>query len=125
VLPSLDEALALTDAYAPEHLIIAAEQAADLGRRIHNAGSVFLGHLTPVSVGDYASGTNHTLPTNMAAYAYSGVSVDSFIKKITFQQLSPEGLRNIGPIVEQLAVAEQLTAHQDAVGLRLKSLNQL
>lgn len=125
LVQSLEEAIALTNAYAPEHLIIATEKAEDMGRRIHNAGSVFLGHFTPVSVGDYASGTNHTLPTNGAAYAHSGVSLDSFIKKITFQQLSPTGLKNIGPIVEQMAEAEQLTAHRDAVAIRLKSLYNL
>lgn len=87
-----------------------------------NAGSVFLGNFTPESVGDYASGTNHTLPTNGFARAYSGVSVDSFVKKITFQQISEEGLKNLGPAVEAMAAAEQLQAHKEAVSIRLAKL---
>ncbi len=116
------EAIALLNAYAAEHLILALDHAETLVEQIVNAGSVFLGHYTPESVGDYASGTNHTLPTNGFAKAYSGVSVDSFVKKITFQKLSPEGLQNIGPAVEQMAQAEELTAHKEAVSIRLKQL---
>jgi histidinol dehydrogenase len=116
------EAIALLNVYAAEHLILALDHAETLVEQIVNAGSVFLGHYTPESVGDYASGTNHTLPTNGFAKAYSGVSVDSFVKKITFQKLSPEGLQNIGPAVEQMAQAEELTAHKEAVSIRLKQL---
>ena len=114
-----DEALRLLNAYAAEHLILAVDHAADLADRITNAGSVFLGHYTPEAAGDYASGTNHTLPTNGFARAYSGVSVDSFVKKITFQQITPEGIRNIGPAVETMAAAEELQAHRNAVTVRL------
>ena len=114
------EALDLLNEYAAEHLILSCRHAEELAEKVVNAGSVFLGHYSPESVGDYASGTNHTLPTNGAAKAYSGVSVDSFIKKITFQQLSQEGLRNIGPAVELMAEAEGLTAHKRAVSLRLQ-----
>ncbi|HKG68477.1 MAG TPA: histidinol dehydrogenase, partial [Segetibacter sp.] len=123
LVENMDEAVAFTNLYAPEHLIIATKQPKDLLRNIYNAGSVFLGHLTPVSVGDYASGTNHTLPTNGAAIAFSGVSLDSFIKKITCQELTVEGLQNIGPVVEQMAEAEQLTAHSKAVSIRLNYLS--
>ena len=115
-----DEALGLINAYAPEHLILACENAAGLAEKVVNAGSVFIGHYSPESVGDYASGTNHTLPTNGYAHAYSGVSVDSFVKKITFQQLSKEGLQNISRAVEVMAEAEGLTAHAEAVRVRLK-----
>ncbi len=122
-LADLRLALDFTNAYAPEHLIImTADPLAD-GLEIRNAGSVFLGAMAPVSVGDYASGTNHTLPTNGGAVAYSGVSLDSFVKKITFQNLSAEGLRTIGPIVTTMARAEHLTAHSDAVSIRLDSIN--
>jgi len=114
-----DEALRLLNAYAAEHLILAVDHAAELADRITNAGSVFLGHYTPEAAGDYASGTNHTLPTNGFARAYSGVSVDSFVKKITFQQITPEGIRNIGPAVETMAAAEELQAHKNAVTVRL------
>ena len=114
-----DEALRLLNAYAAEHLILAVDHAAALADRITNAGSVFLGHYTPEAAGDYASGTNHTLPTNGFARAYSGVSVDSFVKKITFQQITPEGMRNIGPAVEIMAAAEELQAHKNAVTVRL------
>ena len=116
-------AMDFTNAYAPEHLIImTADPLAD-GLRIRNAGSVFLGAMAPVSVGDYASGTNHTLPTNRGAVAYGGVSLDSFVKKITFQNISADGLRNIGPIVTTMARAEHLVAHSNAVSIRLNSIN--
>ncbi len=115
-----DEALQLLNTYAAEHLILAVDHAADLAERVTNAGSVFLGHYTPEAAGDYASGTNHTLPTNGFARAYSGVSVDSFVKKITFQQITPEGIRNIGPTVETMAAAEELHAHKNAVTVRLQ-----
>lgn len=108
--------------YAPEHLILSMESAAGLANDITNAGSVFIGHYSPESVGDYASGTNHTLPTNGFARAYSGVSLDSFCKKITFQELSKEGLKNIGPTVELMAEAEELMAHARAVSIRLEGL---
>jgi histidinol dehydrogenase len=123
LLTTIDEAIEFSNLYAPEHLIISTKYQAQVADKIINAGSVFLGNLTPVSVGDYASGTNHTLPTNGAAAAYSGVSVDSFVKKITFQELSKVGLQNIGPIVEIMAKAEGLEAHSNAVSLRLKSVN--
>ncbi|MFK7978720.1 MAG: histidinol dehydrogenase [Saprospiraceae bacterium] len=108
--------------YAPEHLILSIEAAAGVANDITNAGSVFIGHYSPESVGDYASGTNHTLPTNGFARAYSGVSLDSFCKKITFQELSKEGLKNIGRTVELMAEAEELMAHARAVSIRLASL---
>lgn len=111
--------------YAPEHLIIASATAEELCDSIINAGSVFLGNYAPESAGDYASGTNHTLPTNGYAKAYSGVSVDSFVKKITFQQLSLQGIKNIGPAVELMAAAEGLQAHKNAVTIRLKAPNPL
>ena len=115
-------ALAFSNKYAPEHLIIQSDQWKRLVSGVLNAGSVFLGHLTPESVGDYASGTNHTLPTSGYARSYSGVSVDSFVKKITFQQLSSDGLRQIGSTVETLAELEGLQAHKNAVSIRLKDL---
>jgi len=108
--------------YAPEHLILAMDNAREFSQNITNAGSVFLGHFTPESAGDYASGTNHTLPTNGYAKAYSGVSLDSFFKKITFQEISKEGLKNLGPSVEILAEAETLHGHKNAVTLRLKKI---
>ncbi len=114
-----DEAMDLVNVYAPEHLILAVENARQLAEKVVNAGSVFLGNFTPESVGDYASGTNHTLPTNGFARAFSGVSLDSFIKKITFQELSTEGLRAIAPTVEAMARAESLHAHAAAVRIRL------
>lgn len=116
------EAMSLSNAYAPEHLILATDDAESLAETVVNAGSVFMGHLTPEAAGDYASGTNHTLPTNGFARAYSGVSVDSFVKKVTFQQISEQGMRNLGPVVSAMAAAEQLDAHRMAVELRLKSL---
>ncbi len=111
--------------YAPEHLILSIEAAEGVANDITNAGSVFIGHYSPESVGDYASGTNHTLPTNGFAKAYSGVSLDSFCKKITFQHLSKEGLQNIGPTVELMAEAEALMAHARAVSIRLESLKNV
>lgn len=104
--------------YAPEHLILSSDDADDIAKLVVNAGSVFLGHLTPESVGDYASGTNHTLPTNGFARAYAGVSLDSFVKKVTFQRLSAKGLDTIGPAVEIMADAEGLAAHREAVRIR-------
>jgi histidinol dehydrogenase len=115
-------AIAMANAYAAEHLIIASDVAEEIATQITNAGSIFLGHYSPESVGDYASGTNHTLPTNGYAKAYSGVSVDSFVKKITFQQLSQQGLQNIGSTVEIMAAAEGLDAHKQAVTIRLNTL---
>jgi histidinol dehydrogenase len=109
----------LLNEYAAEHLIIASDNADELCEKVINAGSVFLGHYSPESVGDYASGTNHTLPTNGYAKAYSGVSLDSFVKKITFQNLEKEGLKNIGPLVETMAAAEGLDAHKNAVTVRM------
>ncbi|MBC8151618.1 MAG: histidinol dehydrogenase [Bacteroidetes bacterium] len=118
-----DDAIDLLNQYAAEHLILSVADAEAVAERIINAGSIFLGNYTPESAGDYASGTNHTLPTNGFARAYSGVSLDSFVKKITMQHITPEGLRNIGPVVETMAEAESLLAHKRAVSLRLASLN--
>ncbi|HXB09874.1 MAG TPA: histidinol dehydrogenase, partial [Puia sp.] len=114
------QAMDLLNEYAPEHLILSCADAERLAEGVINAGSVFLGHYSPESVGDYASGTNHVLPTNGAARAFSGVSLDSFVKKITFQQLSPEGLVNIGGTVVEMAKAEGLEAHANAVSIRLE-----
>lgn len=123
LVDTLEEGMAFSNVYAPEHLIISADSFEQLIPLISNAGSVFLGNLTPESVGDYASGTNHTLPTSGFAKAYSGVSMDSFVKKITFQHITENGLRNIGNTVEILAEAEGLEAHKNAVSIRLKSIN--
>jgi histidinol dehydrogenase len=114
-----EEAMELINAYAPEHLILACENADRIAERVINAGSVFLGHFSAESAGDYASGTNHTLPTNGNARCYSGVSVDSFVKKITFQRISRSGLSLIGETVEQMARAEGLEAHAQAISVRL------
>ena len=114
-------AIAIVNDYAAEHLIIACKEDEIIAEKIVNAGSVFLGHYSPETVGDYASGTNHTLPTNGFAKAYSGVSVDSFVKKITYQKLSEEGLKNIGNTVELMAAAEGLDAHKNAVAIRLNN----
>jgi histidinol dehydrogenase len=122
LLKTETEAIDLLNEYAPEHLILACANADDLSEKVINAGSVFLGNYSPESVGDYASGTNHTLPTNGYAKAYSGVSVDSFVKKITFQKLSKEGLKNIGSTVELMAEAEGLQAHAGAVKIRRENL---
>jgi histidinol dehydrogenase len=118
----MSEAMDFSNVYAPEHLIIASDDAANLANQVRNAGSVFLGHLTPESVGDYASGTNHTLPTAGAARAYSGVSLDSYVKQITFQRLDARGLQNLGPAVVEMAEAESLSAHARAVTVRLAHL---
>lgn len=120
VLPNRSEATDFINAYAPEHLILAVEEAGAFSAGVTNAGSVFLGHYTPESVGDYASGTNHTLPTNGFARTFSGVSLDSFVKKITFQEISREGLELLGPAVMRMAEAEALDAHSKAVSIRLK-----
>lgn len=120
VVNDLDEAMQFSNEYAPEHLILATDKWEPITGKIINAGSVFLGNLTPESAGDYASGTNHTLPTSAYARAYSGVSVDSFVKKITFQHISNEGIKNIGPTVEVLAELEGLQAHKNAVSVRMK-----
>jgi histidinol dehydrogenase len=117
-----EEAMDLLNEYAPEHLIIAAKNYEKLAEKVVNAGSVFLGNYTPEAAGDYASGTNHTLPTNGFAKAYSGVSLDSFMKKITFQHISEEGIQNIGSVIETMAEAEMLIAHKEAVSIRLRSL---
>ena len=122
LVKDMDEALELTNAYAPEHLIVETENYMEVAERVTNAGSVFLGSLTPESAGDYASGTNHTLPTNGYAKAYSGVSLDSFIRKITFQEILPEGMKAIGPAIEEMAANELLDAHKNAVTVRLSSL---
>ncbi|RYG14605.1 MAG: histidinol dehydrogenase, partial [Chitinophagaceae bacterium] len=120
LVENLDFAMDFSNEYAPEHLILATENFESLIPLIINAGSVFLGNLTPESAGDYASGTNHTLPTSGFAKAYSGVSTDAFLKKITFQHLTTNGLNNIGPTVETLAAAEGLQAHKNAITIRLK-----
>lgn len=123
VVNSMEEAVELTNAYAPEHLIIETADYMSVAECIVNAGSIFLGSLTPESAGDYASGTNHTLPTNGYAKAYSGVSLDSFIRKVTFQEIKPEGLSIIGPAIEVMAANEQLDAHKNAVTVRLRQLD--
>jgi histidinol dehydrogenase len=121
LVSDLNEGMELLNAYAPEHLIIACKDHEELSSKVFNAGSVFLGNYSCESAGDYASGTNHTLPTNGYAKAYSGVSLDSFVKKITFQDLSKQGLQNIGNTIELMAEAEGLDAHKNAVTIRLKS----
>ena len=120
VLSNIEEAIAIINEYAPEHLILSIDNAAQVAEKIINAGSIFIGNFSPESVGDYASGTNHTLPTNGFAKAYSGVSMDSFVKKITFQQLTERGLENIAPTVIEMATAEGLQAHSKAVELRME-----
>ncbi len=120
VMKDMDEAIALVNEYAAEHLIIACANDETIAAGIRNAGSVFLGNYSPESAGDYASGTNHTLPTNGFAKAYSGISVDSFVKKITYQKLTRQGLEAIGTTVELMAAAEGLDAHKNAVSIRLK-----
>jgi histidinol dehydrogenase len=122
VIASREDAIQLINAYAPEHLILSVDNALVVAEKIINAGSVFIGNYSPESVGDYASGTNHTLPTNGHAKAYSGVSVDSFVKKITFQQLTEMGLKNIAQTVIQMASGEQLEAHAQAVAIRVKDI---
>jgi histidinol dehydrogenase len=120
VIDSSKEAFDFLNEYAPEHLIIASKDAEQLAALVKNAGSVFLGNLSPESAGDYASGTNHSLPTNGTSKTVSGVSVDSFVKKITFQKLNKKGIKNIGPSVETMAAAERLDAHKNAISIRLK-----
>ena len=122
VLRDYDEIMRFANEYAPEHLIINTADAERLAERVENAGSVFIGPYSPESAGDYASGTNHTLPTSGYAKAYSGVNLDSFTKKITFQRLTPEGLRSIGPTIEIMAENEDLMAHRMAVTVRLKKM---
>ncbi|MGL6178418.1 MAG: histidinol dehydrogenase [Tannerellaceae bacterium] len=118
--PTKEEIVEFTNYYAPEHLIIQTKDYYTYAEHIVNAGSVFLGAFTPESAGDYASGTNHTLPTNGTARAYSGVNLDSYVKKITFQEITQEGLQHIGPTIELMAQEEQLGAHKHAVTIRLK-----
>jgi histidinol dehydrogenase len=122
LLPTLDECIGFSNNYAPEHLIINTLNTEVIVGNIINAGSVFIGNFSCESAGDYASGTNHTLPTNGFARAYSGVSVDSFFKKISFQEISADGIRNLGPAIELMAEAENLTGHKNAVSVRIKSL---
>ena len=119
----MDEAVELTNEYAPEHLIVETSDYMEVAERVVNAGSVFLGSFSPESAGDYASGTNHTLPTNGYAKAYSGVSLDSFIRKITFQEICSDGMKAIGPAIETMAANEQLDAHKNAVTVRLRNIN--
>lgn len=121
LVENTERAITILNDYAAEHLILAVENPEEIAGRITNAGSIFLGHYTPESCGDYASGTNHTLPTNGYARAYSGVSADSFVKKITYQKITKEGLQKLGPAVEIMAEAEQLTAHKNAVSVRLEN----
>jgi histidinol dehydrogenase len=125
ILKDTSDCIAFSNGYAPEHLIIATGDADTLAEKVTNAGSVFIGKYSCESAGDYASGTNHTLPTNGYARSYSGVSLDSFVKKITFQKISAQGLQNIGPAIEAMAAAEQLQAHKNAVTIRLKSLQDV
>lgn len=124
IIKTEKEAIDLVNVYAPEHLIIATQNASEFADKVVNAGSVFIGNYTPEAAGDYASGTNHTLPTNGFAAAFSGVSLDAFVKKITYQEITSIGIQNIGRTVELMAEAEQLMAHKNAVTLRLQSLNK-
>lgn len=124
VLADINQALAFVNDYAPEHLIINRADADGITERITNAGSIFIGNYSPEAIGDYASGTNHTLPTNGYARAFAGVALESFMKFITYQQLSEEGLRRLGPVVEQMAAAEQLDGHKMAVSIRLAELQK-
>lgn len=125
LLTSLDDCVSFSNSYAPEHLIINSIYATLLSGKITNAGSVFLGNFSCESAGDYATGTNHTLPTNGFAKSYSGVSTDSFLKKISFQEVNQEGIKNLGPTIELMAEAESLNGHKNAVSLRLKSLRNV
>ena len=122
LLPTLNDCIDFSNLYAPEHLIINTADANSVAGNIKNAGSVFLGNFSCESAGDYASGTNHTLPTNGFAKNYSGVSTESFLKKISFQEISAEGIKNLGPTIELMAEAESLIGHKNAVSFRLKSL---
>lgn len=124
ILENRDTALNIVNQYAPEHLILAVDKVEAFAEKIINAGSVFMGNYTPESVGDYASGTNHTLPTNGYARSYSGLNLDAFVKKITFQKLSKTGLKNIGETVELMAAAEALQAHKEAVSIRLRLMDE-
>lgn len=124
VMEDLDRCMDFSNEYAPEHLILCTEDCAERAGRVTDAGSVFLGNYSPESAGDYASGTNHTLPTSAYARSYSGVNVDAFVKKITFQQISPQGLAALGPVIETMAGAEELSAHKNAVTIRLKTLEK-
>uniref|UniRef100_UPI004048AB60 histidinol dehydrogenase n=1 Tax=Algoriphagus sp. TaxID=1872435 RepID=UPI004048AB60 len=124
ILEDQARAIALINEYAPEHLILAVKKEEDVAKQIHSAGSVFLGNYSPEAAGDYASGTNHTLPTSGYARNYSGVSLDSFVKKITYQKITPKGLKALGPVVEIMAANEQLDAHKQAVSVRLEYLKQ-
>jgi histidinol dehydrogenase len=125
VFKNIEDCISFSNLYAPEHLILAVDQLLLLTSKVINAGSVFLGNYSCESAGDYASGTNHTLPTNGYARSYSGISLDSFLKKITFQELTADGIRNIGPGIELMAEAEQLWGHKNAISLRLKSLSNV
>ena len=122
LVESMEEALEMSNEYGPEHLIVSVENEEEVVSHIQNAGSVFLGNYTPESAGDYASGTNHTLPTNGYAKAYSGVNLESFMKSISFQKISEKGLMELGPVIETMAKAEQLDAHCNAVSVRLKKI---
>ena len=122
IVKNIEEAIEFVNLYAPEHLIIQCEKEEQVAMKIVNAGSVFIGNYTPVSAGDYASGTNHTLPTSGFAKAYSGVNLDSFVKKMTFQQLTPEGMRNLGPVISVMAENEGLDAHKRSVTIRMETL---
>ncbi len=122
VLDNQDDMIRMINEYAPEHLIISMDNYMEVAEKIVNSGSVFLGNYTPESAGDYASGTNHTLPTNGWARSFSGVNLDSFMKKITFQEITQEGIKNLGPVIEVMAAAEELDAHKNAVTLRLKAM---
>lgn len=124
LLKDLETCISFSNCYAPEHLIISTKNAIQYSKKVVNAGSVFIGKYACESAGDYASGTNHTLPTNGFAKNYSGVSVDSFVRKITFQEISKKGILNIGPIIEKMAEAEQLIAHKNAVSIRLKKIRK-
>uniref|UniRef100_UPI004047E86A histidinol dehydrogenase n=1 Tax=Algoriphagus sp. TaxID=1872435 RepID=UPI004047E86A len=124
ILEDQASAIALINEYAPEHLILAVKNEEEVAKQIHSAGSVFLGNYSPEAAGDYASGTNHTLPTSGYARNYSGVSLDSFVKKITYQKITPKGLKALGPVVEIMAANEQLDAHKQAVSVRLEYLKQ-
>jgi histidinol dehydrogenase len=124
VISKMETALDLINEYAPEHLILNVKEEEKAVKGIINAGSVFIGNFTPESAGDYASGTNHTLPTNGYARSYSGVSLDSFVKKITYQKITEEGLKGLGPVIEVMAENEQLMAHKLAVSIRLNYLNK-
>jgi histidinol dehydrogenase len=124
VMEDLKEAIQFVNEYAPEHLIVNMKDPSAIATQIVNAGSVFLGNYSPEAIGDYASGTNHTLPTNGYAKAFAGVALESFIKFITYQELTKEGILSLGPIVERMAEAEQLIGHKKAVQVRINSLKK-